>query len=224
MPLGPAYPFGQFPPPAPQGTLRAPHRLVRAPLPLSAPLRIGSYVVSTAQASRGELLRVDALVRPASRKSWRGKKCWSHVAGVAAPCGGCPAFAPLRGKRPSPVAVMQSGGAFRLAQAWSVGPRARRVVMAALPEASVSALIAERLRRSASAAGLSAKQGAVLDLVVLGRQTREIATALRISESTVKFHVTNLLYKLDADSRLDLTRRLLFDHDDPGGALPSRRG
>lgn len=191
---------------------------MRASLPLSASLRIGSYVVSTAPASRGELLRVDALVRPASRKSWRGKKCWSHVAGIAAPCDGCPAFVPLRGKKPSPVTVVQSGGSFRLAQAWRESPRARRVVMAALPEASVSALIAERLRRSASAARLSAKQLAVLDLLFLGRQNREIATALRISESTVKFHVTNLLEKLDADSRLDITRRLLLDHDDPGEA------
>jgi DNA-binding CsgD family transcriptional regulator len=48
---------------------------------------------------------------------------------------------------------------------------------------------------------LQPREREVLELVASGRRNREIAAALHISENTVKFHVGNILRKLDAGSR-----------------------
>ncbi|MFF8770864.1 LuxR C-terminal-related transcriptional regulator [Kitasatospora sp. NPDC015120] len=49
--------------------------------------------------------------------------------------------------------------------------------------------------------GLHPRELEVLDQLARGRRNREIAAALHISESTVKFHVANILAKLDVTSR-----------------------
>ncbi|MER7703679.1 LuxR C-terminal-related transcriptional regulator [Kitasatospora sp. NPDC097605] len=49
--------------------------------------------------------------------------------------------------------------------------------------------------------GLHPRELEVLDQLAHGRRNREIAHALHISESTVKFHVANILAKLDVASR-----------------------
>ncbi|MGV9265977.1 LuxR C-terminal-related transcriptional regulator [Kitasatospora sp. NPDC003701] len=50
-------------------------------------------------------------------------------------------------------------------------------------------------------AGLQPRELDVLDQLARGRRNREIARALLISESTVKFHVANILAKLGVSSR-----------------------
>ncbi|MFF2042558.1 LuxR C-terminal-related transcriptional regulator [Kitasatospora sp. NPDC058170] len=49
--------------------------------------------------------------------------------------------------------------------------------------------------------GLQPRESEVLDQLAQGRRNREIALALHISESTVKFHVANILAKLGVASR-----------------------
>lgn len=49
--------------------------------------------------------------------------------------------------------------------------------------------------------GLSTRERDVLSLVVQGARNKEIASALYISEFTVKRHMQNILQKLDVDSR-----------------------
>ncbi|MFE4516574.1 LuxR C-terminal-related transcriptional regulator [Kitasatospora sp. NPDC056783] len=49
--------------------------------------------------------------------------------------------------------------------------------------------------------GLQPRELEVLDQLAQGRRNRDIAAALHISESTVKFHVANILAKLDVSSR-----------------------
>lgn len=49
---------------------------------------------------------------------------------------------------------------------------------------------------------LHPREREVLELLAAGRHNREIATALHISENTVKFHVGNILRKLNAGSRV----------------------
>lgn len=51
-------------------------------------------------------------------------------------------------------------------------------------------------------AALSPREFDIFRLLGQGRSNREIAKALVITERTVKAHVTNLLAKLDLDSRL----------------------
>lgn len=48
---------------------------------------------------------------------------------------------------------------------------------------------------------LTERQGAVLRLVAAGLSNKQIARSLAISERTVKFHVTSILGKLEADNR-----------------------
>lgn len=58
-------------------------------------------------------------------------------------------------------------------------------------------------------AQLTEREREVLDLLLLGRTHDDIAIALGISARTSRFHQSNLLSKLGAESRLDLMRVLL---------------
>lgn len=58
-------------------------------------------------------------------------------------------------------------------------------------------------------ARLTEREREVLELLLLGRSHEDIATVLGISERTSKFHQSNLLVKLGAESRLDLMRLFL---------------
>jgi DNA-binding NarL/FixJ family response regulator len=48
---------------------------------------------------------------------------------------------------------------------------------------------------------LSPREFEVLDLIARGCKNREIALALEIEERTVRFHVANLLHKLNVKNR-----------------------
>jgi DNA-binding CsgD family transcriptional regulator len=63
-----------------------------------------------------------------------------------------------------------------------------------------------------SAYGLSERERAVVDLVVQGASTREIAKALYISEYTVQEHLSNAFDKVGVRGRRALTKRLFFDN------------
>ncbi len=55
------------------------------------------------------------------------------------------------------------------------------------------------------------REGQVLRLLFLGHTNKEIGAALAISERTVKFHVSNILQKLQIDNRKELMRRNTAD-------------
>jgi two-component system NarL family response regulator len=65
--------------------------------------------------------------------------------------------------------------------------------------AEVAARLADRVSRSQ----LSTREIEVLRLLVSGRRNREIATALDITEGTVKLHVSSILGKLGATDRTE---------------------
>ena len=56
---------------------------------------------------------------------------------------------------------------------------------------------------------LSTQERAVLELLVLGRTHKDIGLVMGISTRTVRFHQTNLLEKLGAETRADLLRLLM---------------
>jgi two-component system NarL family response regulator len=62
-------------------------------------------------------------------------------------------------------------------------------------------LVAERLSRRLPRPALSARELEVLHLIVQGRSNKEIGTALRITEGTVKLHVHAVLGKLQVADR-----------------------
>jgi len=61
--------------------------------------------------------------------------------------------------------------------------------------------IATRVVRRDRRQRLTSREREVLRLVANGRSNKEIATELKISERTVKFHVTAIFNKLGADNR-----------------------
>jgi NarL family two-component system response regulator LiaR len=54
---------------------------------------------------------------------------------------------------------------------------------------------------------LTDRERQVLALVADGRRNREIAEALRVSVKTVEFHLSNILGKLNAQSRTEAVVR-----------------
>jgi DNA-binding NarL/FixJ family response regulator len=68
-------------------------------------------------------------------------------------------------------------------------------------EKRISPEVAAALADHAGEEELTAREIAVLRLIALGNANKEIASQLRISDETVKSHVTNILEKLGVDDR-----------------------
>lgn len=67
--------------------------------------------------------------------------------------------------------------------------------------AKIMRYLARGGRLAADEVALTPREEEVLRLVADGRTNREMATALSISEATVKFHMTNVLTKLHLENR-----------------------
>jgi DNA-binding NarL/FixJ family response regulator len=68
---------------------------------------------------------------------------------------------------------------------------------------SLSAAVAERLAERVTGSELTARELAVLRQIVSGRSNKQIASALSISEGTVKTHVKSILAKLGVGDRTE---------------------
>ncbi len=68
---------------------------------------------------------------------------------------------------------------------------------------SLSAAVAERLAERIAGSELTARELAVLRQIVGGRSNKQIASALAISEGTVKTHVKSILAKLGVEDRTE---------------------
>jgi DNA-binding NarL/FixJ family response regulator len=66
----------------------------------------------------------------------------------------------------------------------------------------------QHARHRPELAALTVRERAVLDDVCKGMTNREIASALKVSEKTVKFHVSNVLAKMEVRSRAQLIANL----------------
>jgi DNA-binding NarL/FixJ family response regulator len=95
---------------------------------------------------------------------------------------------------------------------------------AAITPATAARILDEFVRADRGAAGpsgppepdrLTERELDVLRLVTEGRRNKEIAARLGISENTVKYHLTNILEKLHAESRTELAARAVRE-----GLLP----
>jgi DNA-binding NarL/FixJ family response regulator len=64
----------------------------------------------------------------------------------------------------------------------------------------------------ATAYGLSGREKEVIELVVRGASTKQIAATLYISEYTVQDHMSNIFDKVGVRGRKALMRRLFFDN------------
>jgi DNA-binding CsgD family transcriptional regulator/MFS family permease len=85
-----------------------------------------------------------------------------------------------------------------------------------LYETAVPAEVIEqqRLAEYARRFGLSAREQDILNLIVNGMSNAEISSALYITESTVKFHASNIFKKTGKSSRLELIANYKLGHRD----------
>ena len=60
--------------------------------------------------------------------------------------------------------------------------------------------------RTAAGFGITARERAVLELVMQGKDNATIAAALGISEKTVRNHISNLYHKTDTANRVELVQ------------------
>lgn len=100
-------------------------------------------------------------------------------------------------------AALQAG-----AMAYLVKSVSRDELMQAIRKASnglrhIPSEVASRLADRMSRANLSGRELDVLRLLVKGRRNREIASALDITEGTVKLHVSSILGKLGVSDRTE---------------------
>lgn len=157
-----------------------------------------TYEISLARASSAKLCSdVD------------GRICYEAFEARTEPCPGCPALLNTGpGSYRAVLAIPHSG--FREVEATLATDRAvvrvRHIARSLLP-----ALVDARTDELAEQHGLSARERAILHLLVNGRSLDEIARELGISTRTVKFHQANVLDKLNVGSRLDLLRALVED-------------
>ena len=166
------------------------------------------YVISTKPKTWGALINVMApheLITTA-----RGGRCYTVMAGRDAPCEGCPVQKQESFEHTLTVSVLvHPGDVICVASATRTSRETADVTVNCLRDEEVRVVVREKLSRVARAAQLSAREHTVLDLLVLGQRSDEIANQLSISARTAKVHQANILKKLGVDSRIDLIRLLL---------------
>lgn len=101
--------------------------------------------------------------------------------------------------------VLKGSSAADLTDAIDATGRGEIYITPAFAAKVISALQSKALeKRSAEAARLSVREEQIVRLLLCGKQNREIARELALSEKTVKSYMTNLMTKLHARNRLEV--------------------
>jgi DNA-binding CsgD family transcriptional regulator len=147
----------------------------------------------------------------APQKNARGPHpCYLALHGRQEVCAGCPAWQAIREQRKGAAVVRFETTPQKLNFVFArpLDSNTVRMYVYGLERRAISEIFKARVNEIAAAAELSQREREVLDLLLLGRSTQQMAIALAISVSTAKFHQANLLSKLGADSRFDVLRLL----------------
>lgn len=163
------------------------------------------YTLAARGAERGTIRRVDG----DPRAPQVGSVCYRAIHGRAGPCVGCPAFGNGAEARRS-WGIVTCSGPQSPAELVLVKRAGKDVEVEALslPEAVISAIAHAHRECICVRARLSAREREIVELILRGAATEAIASRLRISGRTVRFHqrnlLRNLLRKLGANSRVSL--------------------
>lgn len=98
-------------------------------------------------------------------------------------------------------AVLRAGARGYLLKGASVADIERAIRAVARGETSIDPRVASRVAALAHQPRLSPREREVLALIAEGQSNKEIASALGVTERTVKFHVTSIFNKLGAENR-----------------------
>jgi len=138
-------------------------------------------------------------------------KCYEVLHGRISPCEPCPLRTPERDSAPRAVVRARgSMGEYELTTATALDRDTARISVRHLSMASFSPILHAKLDELSTRAQLSKRERDVLGHLIFGHPLEEIASTLHITQRTVKFHQTNLLQKLGADSRSDLMRLVFW--------------
>jgi DNA-binding NarL/FixJ family response regulator len=102
--------------------------------------------------------------------------------------------------------AIQAGARGYLLKGMSIDELIEAIQMVHRGRSKIPAAIAERLAERLSGNALTERETEVLKTIALGKSNKEIASALFISEATVKTHINNLLSKLGATDRTQAAR------------------
>jgi DNA-binding NarL/FixJ family response regulator len=98
-------------------------------------------------------------------------------------------------------AVLRAGARGYLLKGAALEEIGRAIRTVARGETYLDPRVASRVAALAHAPRLSPRERDVLRLLVEGSSNKEIAAALKVTERTVKFHVTSIFNKLGAENR-----------------------
>jgi PAS domain S-box-containing protein len=152
-----------------------------------------------------ELVQMGQVVRLTGASK---RRCFEILYSRQSPCEDCPALRAPRESWPR-VALRRRTRAtdgFEIVVAEPVGATTVGLSVRFINDGTLRAVHEARLARIADDAQLSRRERAVLDYLLMGRSLEDVATILKVSRHTVKFHQSNILRKLGADSRVDLFR------------------
>ncbi len=107
------------------------------------------------------------------------------------------------------VILPDADDAFRIVTARTLDERAVLVTIRYVDAALLPELVDAKAARIAGVGALSERERQVLTLLLRGHGVEDVASMLEIAPRTVKFHQSNVLQKLGADSRIDLLRVVL---------------
>ena len=102
--------------------------------------------------------------------------------------------------------AMQAGAAGYLPKATQLQELLKAIRAIHAGERYLTPALAARLAARGAAATLTARELEVLELVSKGLSNRELAAALGCSETTAKWHLKNVMQKLDVTDRTEATR------------------
>jgi DNA-binding NarL/FixJ family response regulator len=102
--------------------------------------------------------------------------------------------------------ALQAGAAGYLPKATQLQELLRAIRAIHGGERYLPPALAARLAERGPGASLTERELEVLELVSKGLTNREIATTLRCSETTAKWHLKNIMQKLDVTDRTEATR------------------
>lgn len=98
-------------------------------------------------------------------------------------------------------AVLRAGARGYLLKGAALEEIGRAIRTVARGESYLDSRVASRVAALAHAPRLSPRERDVLRLLVDGNSNKEIAASLKVTERTVKFHVTSIFNKLGAENR-----------------------
>lgn len=114
------------------------------------------------------------------------------------------------GEVPAAVRAMKGGAVDFLQKPFSDSVLLDRIRDAISRAEAASAVDKEACRIRERLAALTDREGEILDLVIEGQSTKQIAATLKRAEKTVEFHRTNIMRKLDAPNVAALVRLVML--------------